>query len=228
MLAHHSHQAKLLYSILTELAVIQAVTSVQSEAVELPEGQSLQRPGGEQSDSVWDQWQRIGFVAAHAASGHRESSNGNPGNASKASIAPCIALSIVADLGGRDTGAASACRHEVISSSADVTLETRGAVLHTESPFSGVERGSCGVWNVSYDEGAAQRTVKKLALSWHRQDFRGHRIEQGAAGSSGERVAEPGTSAGSGSAGHTDSQKLSCPNVNSSCAHTACAAKVTF
>lgn len=207
---------------------MQEVTGIQSEAPKQPKVQSLQPREGEASDSAWDQWQSVGFVPAHTAGG-RERTNGNPVHASNGANMPCTPASKAVDQGGRDQGAASASQQELLSGSANNILEAHcESAMHMESPSSGIERGSCGVWNVSYDEGAAQQTVKKLGLKWHRQELRGHSVEQGAAHRSKEQVVKHETSTGNGDAGCTDRQNIDCSSVDSICAHTACSAKVTF
>ena len=86
-----------------------------------------------------------------------------------------------------------------------------GMAPSTTTPVA--ERGSCRVWEVSFDPAAAEETVTRLANHWHRQENRNHSSRQSAPHSSKQGHEPMGISA---------SPALK----NSACNHAACSAKV--
>ncbi len=175
--------------------------------------------GGEMSRDVWEQWQRAGFVPAPAAT-----LNSKHGSKTRDAAPTSHPTSKDVDVTERDQGASDVSKPSLNSK---VIAESPGGLVpHMDTSSTVTERGSCGVWDVAYDKSAAEETVRKLGLHWHRQEVES--VKHAAADGSGDRTSGPGTTVNGGIPGHNGSQELASSALNNSCAHTACSAKVTI
>lgn len=165
--------------------------------------------------TAWDEWQKGGFLPVDMADQQKHVTTMPEPGCAPVSCSGAGADHLLAP--GHDRRRRQATEGGQHASNSSTQFAT-----DVETPAA----GTCGLWDQPYDDLAAQETVRKLSLHWHRQGLSQRNVKRGAGSSSTARTAafDEARSSQEMQHGHVPMPTL-CSSI-STCLHLACSAKV--